>query len=332
MARQKYALSTIVNPRVLSARLELLTDGLEVFKHYSQFIKMAQECEPDSRLHAYAVREARDAERWLRRGLHVGLDSLNELTDSGAMEAFFAGATETFVPAERFASTLDTVDPKILGLHASAFREAMNLLKRYVPQARISNGTLEFTFRGEDGKETETRFQVVSAAGSMARVSPEIFFSPISSGSIVFQPLPIDDCHHKRVPLPIPPIPHKLPDLYGAMVATMAYARERMYEHVREVEDIGFPQLSGGAGGDLVAIILGVVLFLILSFTTAAIVLEVACEQGDQSKCTLAKVFGIVATALTLIGGFLFIANGKGPWQDGSLFGLGSGEMNLSVN
>jgi hypothetical protein len=304
-------ISAVVDPTVLLARMSVV---METRRHLADLQKLLEPRQP-----CYSRRAGEKAfqvEAHVRLAIAAGIETLNELADTGELEAMLNGAMaqvrkaplDARALAERLVACRDLAVEHLGWEISSILDEAAELVARH----QISIGALEdhlvYTVRDEQG---ERRVAVTAAprAGQKARISLDDFFAtPGSLGSVasVLEP----DCHHRVQN----PAPSTIPTgLYDLAIDGFAVVRETTYRFARELEAHGVPRFMGSGGAAAIGAGIIALIVIILALILGAVILKILCDKLDnQGLCLAADILGgFVGAGLLVLGGSA-LANGKG--------------------
>jgi hypothetical protein len=248
-----------------------------------------------------------EAERHLRIILKVGLDSLNDLMDSGNLTASFRGLlsnqTANDVPQaydRTFGEALKGA-PKLLtehfeGLDTSFFEDAMKIGSDQHLELHRDKESLQIHLKTADGRQDRVTIGVTPRPGNLGRISSRQFFGRGGGTCAVLRDSSViqDDCHHRKQGLSLGTSAHSV-DVYGGILHSFATARDSMYRHARIVDEFGAAYIRGNdlvITPWLVAVVIGS--FLLASGAT----ITIGCDVGIWDKNSNTCNWGSKLTAL----------------------------------
>jgi hypothetical protein len=195
-------------------------------------------------LHAQLAERAFEAESQLRMLIAEGLNSVNDLRDSGMLQ----------LGLESLATAIENGEPDFRIMVEESAKQAQHLLN--LPEAftgkvlklidhrgitvRCDKGSQELVVRarGVENESEETRVRIKPRSGDIGRISLENFFGG-EGGAFSIAPEPSGgeaaDCHGRVGQMQRP----KSIDAYSGMLGNLASAREAMYRHARKVMQYG---------------------------------------------------------------------------------------------
>jgi hypothetical protein len=289
---------------VVSSAVSALAD----YRAYLSNLESAGEAAtPCSGLRGQLSERAFDAEVQVRMLLAEGLNSLNDLRDSGMFQVNLAAFAEALdsgtIDFRQTAQESVKKVQELLDLPAAFADEMLGMMERRAVTVRYERETGSLVVRGNDlGNATrETRIRVAPQAGDMGRIGLQHFFS--GEGGFSIQPEPpggaSSDCHRRTGEIQQPPSI----DAYSAMVATMASAREAIYSHARKVSQYGHGTLLR-AKDPVVAglVVVGVALTVLIVAAVVGTVGPGGVGVGGPGGPTFITLFGMSITIAQAIG------------------------------
>jgi hypothetical protein len=303
---------------------ERLVDGAgryssfaDYWEFHNAFRDSSVERDECSNLRIQLAEKGVQAERELRILLNRGLDTLNELMDSSKMTSVLERAVEFFQTngSKEFASGLAEAK-KALAEHYSDIDfgfidEAINQLEAFDIDIKSSGGRLHVGIKAGDDDRHAIFLEPQSSPGERGRVSTREFFRPSSNGSVLTSFLPglvADDCHHKnQLPGVIEGGPSPF-DIYGGLVGSFAMAKEGMYRHVRNMQEIGIGRHRGGNPIVAIVIILAVVAAALI---VAGATIEIGCAAGAWNGSICDWGWFLILAGLVVGAGAVCVALGE---------------------
>lgn len=193
-------------------------------------------------LHGQLADRAFEAESNVRMLLAEGVDSLNELRDSGMLHASLRqfAAEIGSGKIDLAASVRESVQQvkQSLDLPEAFANELLRFMEQHPISVRYDRKSETLVVRKEDDADApaETRIRIAPRAGDLGRIDLETFFGP--SGSVSVQRGPRaggGDCHRpKGEAQPL----HSV-DAYSTMLGALAASREAFYGHARKASQYG---------------------------------------------------------------------------------------------
>jgi hypothetical protein len=192
---------------------------------------------------------AYDAEAGLRVLFAHGLQTTNELRDTGELYRSLQSLGNDALDSESLASRVDDHVERAGEQYgddmAEMLREAASLVREAKLSLRLSEQRIVLERPSVTGGTEEIGIALQREAGQLGRVSVERFFSPDVAHTTIWPGrlyLP-NDCHHR--PLVVDRRPERIVDAYGGVVAGMASAKGAFYQHARRTEEIGHRGMRG---------------------------------------------------------------------------------------
>src|SRR5262245_41212621 len=196
----------MIDPRMARARMDLLNEALAEVDRYAGFVKEMAACPPHNEFerrnqHRAAITRGRVADTWVRRALHVGIDTVNEIFDAGALSTQRAHAALN--TPTRLATLLRenvTGREELSEIVDSRWLErTLDVLERHDVVARVEGNMVELGgSTSKDGEPVSARMRIRKGFGTTARVEPPSFFAAGTANATVGSFAGQDDCHHKR--------------------------------------------------------------------------------------------------------------------------------------
>lgn len=249
-------------------RVHAVLACVDVLRDYQSFLDAVDRelehdraCQFSPDLLAERADEAEAAMRVLTRH---GLDSMNELRDTGRLAQVgewvksIDGNPLDFDEALRLCRELATREP---GLDVSCLDVLPDLVRQRGLKAVSRRGRVRLAGRGIQGEEREVAIEMSPRNGSLGRIGRREFFGargaagPFATSIPVYSP---ETCHHRELLLGR----HKVSivDAYASVLSGMASANQIMYRHARQVKAFG---RGGIRGNDLVTAIVGAVIVIV---------------------------------------------------------------------
>jgi hypothetical protein len=294
-SKQRDCLDALVSLDGAIDRLRIASVGASFLRGYRDRFHRLERCNAMGRQLAESTFEA---ERHLRIILKVGLDSLNDLMDSGNLMASFRGLLSSETPnnlAEGYERTFGEAlkgAPKLLaghfeGLDTSYFEDAMTIGSDLHLAVQGDKDTLQIHFKTADGRQDRVAIGVTPRPGSLGRISSRQFFGKGGGTCAALRDSSLiqDDCHHRKQGLSLATSAHSV-DVYGGILHSFATARDSMYRHARVVDEFGAAYIRGNdlvITPWLVAVVVGS--FLLASGATISIGCDVGIWDPNSNTC-----------------------------------------------
>jgi len=193
-----------------------------------------------------------EAEAALRVLLKECIDSLNELKDTGRLEAALRAAASKIDDdwKKQLREKLEKIQESLREIAGGEAIDlaggAMQLVSERITRVvRDRDGLRIALGKGDDA--VEFVLEPSPRPGHTGRISSDAFFST-RAGGVAFGPMAAvliePTCHHERAMMPLQ-TEDGIIDVYGAVLGNMAYAREAMYRHARKTAEIGLGAFKG---------------------------------------------------------------------------------------
>lgn len=235
-----------------------------------------------SAINAAATTLTFDAEAHVRAALNVGLDTFNELRNSGVFAGYLAQVPHMDLPtntlvnafsgfAADFPKTFPGVSPAVFHFGAKYFQDN-------AVSARIDAGILTVKWTPQ-GSTTPAQLRLATADPkvSLATIPAADFFDP---KTVAINPttIAVSDCHRDHpAPLPIP----EIPNTYASFIAVLIGARDKMYTYARRVQYYGLGGPEGGQIGAVVGVIIAIAVAIASLIASIYYGVECATHGGD---------------------------------------------------
>jgi hypothetical protein len=300
---------TLVSPEEHERRVAVVGDALNHLDDYRSYLKALEAGDDRSRgLRPQLTDRAFGAEAAFRVLLAEGLNTVNDLRDTGNLHAVLAHASESLAAdgEKGLDATIERAKERLAKAFPNAptkyLDEAVSIFKRRKMTIDHDDAANVMRIRGPSptGGEVDTRVRLEPQAGDLGRVGVSDFFG--GSGRVGI---------HPNIPTYVPPDCHIRPglvagvvkaesvDAYSAIVGGLAAGRESMYRHARKVAAYGH---RGGTdkAHDPVTIIVGI----IIAVGVGLVIYGIA--SGDYGVAGFGGVL-ILGGVLVLVGGFELI-------------------------
>jgi hypothetical protein len=312
-------LPRLLDQTTLERRLSIVKEARRVLNEYAAALDEARACAPTdpnlvSSVQQSIVARAYNAESYVRMAIHVGLDAMNELQDSGILRDILrTNRVRHETPASLSKAVLHgrrQILENMPGLEDSQLTELVNELQKQHFSLALSAKDIVYQDLSHGTRGEFLRIRVTGPADNAGRVSSEKFFDPRFSGLTLPVNLKNLDCHRHFTTTPSVLTQQETISMYDVITQSLSSARDQMYRHVREVEALGLSPLQGGSLAGILAIIGVVLIAIALVAGLTAIGLKVACETGhNKTVCSLVGVFAIIFIAAC--GGILLAFSGS---------------------
>jgi hypothetical protein len=303
--RQGQCLCALLSPEVALERLAVASTSLAYLANYRESLAQLERCDNM----AGPLRDrAYEAERHVRILLKVGLDSLNDLTDSGMFGVAIQRCSE--IVRESGALPIPEAFDALRSFFAqhsvntACIDEAAGLLAKHdIVISAEGDGLLVKISNGVQAGEyvIEPR----PHPGDLGRIGSKRFFCEGGSGFTMVS-LDQDHRHRDEYVSASGRHVHRL-DVYGETVAVFNAAKETIYRHARTVEMVGRPHLHGRDPVTIITIGAAVVAAV---FWTSVGVINVLCvaDKMEGDVCILAFVLLVAIIIVLWIGACFFSA------------------------
>lgn len=296
---------SLLDKEDLTRRLVQVSDIVAQAVRHRQFLESCLRDLSKDRRKARLSRQAADQayalEQSVRIAIKIGIDTLNELADSGFLDALSSAASVSpqrgggfFPPANGWTKISQDLRQNIPGLNPCLFDEIEGFWSKYeinVKQANDRKGSWPIEFVTARGERQEIAIDHKRRPGALGRVVAADIFSTNPERRIgLALPLPIlPTCHAAQMR---PAMGNeRAQDLYGATVATFILAKDMAYRHARQVDELGLTEFSGGDFG-LLGLLILLVILLAIGLTVASVVYGIECaEEGfsvSKHDCQMA--------------------------------------------
>jgi hypothetical protein len=289
--------------------LHIVDASMRSLRRYNDQRHRIERCSNSGR---QLAERAYEAERDLRIILKVGLDTLNDLVDSGRLESTFHHEAPKLGKQVPFNEAFDGVKQFFSGhkdfadIDTSFLDDAMRIFRDHDVTAEWTRSGLLTRFKDTTGEIHAHQLDAVASPGDMGRLSTREFFS--AKSDVVFTPmiaaLADEDCHHEKQILIRDP---KRLAAYDTLVGVFGLTRESMYRHARVVDRFGRAHLRGEDPLTAVAIILGVVAAVAV---VAGVAIEIGCVEGAWTGSICAWGIGLILGGVVLGAVVACIAGG----------------------
>lgn len=261
-------------------------------------------------LRGQLAERAFDAEGQMRVLLAEGLNSLNDIRDSGLLHAslalFAQGAESGQIDFRTAAEESVKQAQKSLDLPSGFTEEVLQILERRTITIRYEreSETLVVRATGLDNEPEETRVRIAPRAGDLGRISLDHFFGDEGGFSVQAEQTRgrRGDCHSRAGRIERT----QSLDAYAAYVGFLALGRETLYRHARKVSRYGHGSLLRARDPIDAAISVAII---------AAIVLGVSIMAGTITAVTgigpTFRLFGVtipVALAIAVVAAIALVA------------------------
>lgn len=329
-----YELLTDADTRKFRASA-VLACGLRL-KHYSDILQATRgELGKKTAVSGLAVQLpdlAYNAEKYARILAKVGLDTLNDLRDSGYLESTVSSLVSKLQQEGRHNSkqqgrnwitaTIEELeraraDPSIASMSGVSilFDEVERLIRDWQLHLSADGRDLIVNFVAPDRGRHRLIIHPDRRAGSQGRVSTTTFFAPpkLNKLSVAAWVTPIGISTRLFESRPKPSrateaasADHEI-DLYAAVVRQLAALREMVYHHARTIEEMGPSAYAGNSVLAGIAVVVGLACVAIGIYTGEEIltgigfgILLVLCFEVPalQMVCTAGASGGAVALAI----------------------------------
>lgn len=251
--------SILSEPSITWRRLQTFGESASHFLSYRKLwhaVARMPKKEKCQRLGRVLADRAYEAEKNARILISIGIDSLNQLADTGVL---YQGIREA---SRDVASNRDRVQgalkklrrvlkASVETLDTGFIVEVEKLLQHRRVVIQHHDESLEVSVLTRDGESRQ--FAIVSKppnSGRLGRVNGQEFFNGSKNGSITSQApiIGLDDCHHKDQRVRNRLSRHL--DPYNSLIGNLALAKEMMYNHARRVDELGITAFQGNTGDD----------------------------------------------------------------------------------
>jgi hypothetical protein len=260
-------------------RLRIVDASLRSLRRYNEQRHRIERCPNSGR---QLAERAYEAEKDLRIILKMGLDTLNELVDSGRLESAFhpepsqVGKQVPFYEAFNGVKQFFSGHKDFADIDTTFLDDAMEIFREHDVTAEWTRSGLLTRFKDATGEIHAHQLDARAMPGDLGRISAREFFSAKSSVGLtpMLPALGDEDCHHEKQTLI-----HNTERLaaYDTLVGVFGLARESMYRHARVVDRFGRAHLRGEDPLTAALIILGVVAAAAL---VAGVTIMVGCAEG----------------------------------------------------
>ncbi|MFL5963801.1 MAG: hypothetical protein ACJ757_13005 [Gaiellaceae bacterium] len=242
------------DPQADANRLAAVESTFKQLRGYRSLLQSVEQMNRDERDECPGLAEAitdraYDAEAATRLLFAHGLQTANELRDTGELYRSLRGLAGDGLDSEALATRLDEQVEEAGHKHgddiADLLREAASLVRETELSLRLSEQRIVLERPDLSGGTEEVGIALERQAGQLGRVSVERFFSPDAAHATIWPGrlyLP-QDCHHR--PLVTSRHPETLVDAYSGIVTGMASAKGALYQHARRTEEIGHRGMRG---------------------------------------------------------------------------------------
>jgi len=294
------------DPSALKERLRAALGSYAGLEAYRSLLERADTQRPDisacTGLQRLLADRAYDAETNMRRLVKYGLDTLNELRDTGQLPTLlneFQDLGSAGLLERKLSQAKDLVTKAYPGVPTSYLDEAFKFVKQQEVRIHTKDENIVFSMKAPDGSNPHVAISPGGMPGAPARVDVADFFGArpdaiIGSGSSVFAP---NNCHHRHL-IEIGATRVPLVDLYGGTLAGFSTANQMMYQHARKVDEVGHGVLHGRCPVTIIAAVIvavGVVL---------VVVGAVAAAEGQSWG------WGLIGLGLVVIAGGICVGVG----------------------
>jgi hypothetical protein len=316
-------LADLADPGVVDERIQTLAASYSRYENYWALYNSLREQIKYKvgfplNLTKQVVERSFDAERHLRVLLKEGLDTLNELVDSGGMESAIKTGTAFFEQGRTFAEVLgegfelaqEALKQRYPEQEFGFLDEGMQRLREHKVSISSERGRLLVQMTPADGRERRFFIDPQPQPGQLGRISSSAFFNPRIAGGIYSNVPPIfvpEGCHHHNqvVALAETATPGTL-DVYGSLVGGFGVAKGSMYHHARKTDEIG---LSRFRGNDPVTAVLIIGAVVAATLIIAGVTINIGCQKGWWSGDVCNWGWGLVFAGVVL-GGIVCVAAG----------------------
>jgi hypothetical protein len=258
------------------------------------------------RLSQYVAERAFETEKHLRVFVKEGIDTINELRDSGRLELLINESIK-HVSERKGLTVLDDAIKRIKQYSEQDYHnrdtawldEYSLLLKERVRDISVDKGRLLISAI-VGGEEREFIIEPTPRPGHLGRISAEDFFNPLDAGILVTSAPPVfvpNNCHHQQLGISLQP-KERVVDIYGNLVGSLAYVREAFYRHARKTKEVGLGAFTGKTPEEVVTI--GTVISV---YGLAMVIIGSIQNAPDMQRVGgIAMLVGIVL----IIGGLIY--------------------------
>lgn len=242
--------------------------------------------------------------------LAEGLNSLNDLRDSGMLHAGLAEFARTVGGgnsdiAAMIRETREEFRKEPLALPDEFFDQALKTVERRQLRVSYEAESRMLVVRGlslVDGEPEETHVRLAPRAGDSGRASLDQFFGAGDRVGIYAGPPPLapSDCHQRASTAGVER--PQSAEIYAASIGGLAAAREALYRHARKVSQYGHgTTLRGHDPGVTTLVIAGVELAVVV------IGLIVQAVSTDPTVKTIATWIALIAWVAFLVTFIIFM-------------------------
>lgn len=261
------------DPKKNERRLLFMIACYNDYKSYRRLYETAiiarkRNLKHSSKFSRFLVEKTWEAEGQLRIALNEILDVVNEIRDTGELEAILRDRVKFFSSKDGFSQSKDNIykycknlSEKYDEFDGKIAEEVLLYINTYIKSITSEKDQLRLSIiRGE--KEYDYLIDPAPQPGDLGRISTKEFFNPkiLGSEKLLFGPLhapvlSIDTCHSIKVTSTQQDI---RADLYGSIVSCLAYTKEMFYRHARILDEVGLSLYEGR--DDQLAIGIGLVI------------------------------------------------------------------------
>jgi hypothetical protein len=291
-----------------SERLAAATATFNKLRGYRSLLRSAEQLTEEERhrcpgLDDAITDRAFDAEASTRRLIADGLQTVNELRDTGQLYDALHSLAQTGdgLDTDQFAAQLEKHAKRASGEHGEdigeMIKEAASIVRETALTLRFSDQRIVLNRPGLGGERDEIGIAVDRLAGAVGRVSRERFFSPDSAHATVWPGrlyLPLD-CHHR--PLDVRQVTTDVVDAYSGIVSGLASTKGAIYQHARRTKELGH---RGMRGGDPVTVVLVAIAVIGVGLIIYGAV------TGNGALVAFGAIL-VIGAALVAFGGFALI-------------------------